>query len=241
MNQKLSERLATLPEALSKATNEEAVSTAVSEVERLVLKSTFDDAQSGSLGEYVSQDYVVGERNTRGLSWKLNLLRTVAQNTFTELLRVGVHGGNVKLLGYQDHINATLAIYNALVDAYGTVAQAAFTSFSDENKPAEGDAPVHKAGWINQFLLAAPDQLGEDLTASREKDLGSNAKAANVIAEQSAALKAFKETILPPPAPRAPRKSKAVAEGEEGAEGNGEAENDSASEDDESTQDDTAE
>lgn len=240
MNSKVTERLAALPENLSKATTEEAVSIAVAEVERLILKSTFEEAPTGSLGDYVAQDYVVGERNTRGLSWKLGLLRTVANSNFTEVLRVGVHGGNVKLLGYQDHIDSTLAIYNALVDAYGTVSQAAFTSFSDENKPAEGDAPVHKAGWINAWLLEAPTQLHDDLEASRAKDLSSNAKAANVIAEQAAALNAFKATILPPPAPRAPRKSKDATE-VEGAEGNAEAESNSASEDDESTQEGTAE
>lgn len=234
MNQKLTDKLDKLPAALETAKTTEDVTTAVVEIERLVLQSNYEDSRSGSPEEsYIAQDYVVGERNTRGLSWKLNLLRSIAAANFCRLVRVGVHGGQTRILGQQSNIDVTLRIYDALVATYTRLSTAAFTDFSDGHKSAEGAPTVHKAGWINQFLIEAPNELMADVVASREKDAGANSKVATMIAERTAKLQEFATSLAPAKPEKAPKAEKAPKSPKAGkttaSNGNAEAETSSAS------------
>lgn len=210
MNQRLNEKLTSFPETMSKAKTAEEISNSIVEIERLVLKSNFEDHQAGSpAAPYVAQDYIVGERNTRGLSWKLNLLRTIAAATFCKMVRMGVHGGNVRILGQGENIDTTLRIYETLVDTYDGFGKTAFTDFSDGQKGEEGTPKVHRAGWINQFLVAAPEALASALTESRAKDAVSNGKLASMVAERESALHEYASSLVPAKPPQAEKAPKA--------------------------------
>lgn len=205
MNQKLTEKLSSLPDNLTAAATPADMSTAIVETERLVLKSNLEDTSPGPV---IAQDYLVGEANTRGLSWKLNLLRKVADANFCKLVRIGVHGGTTRLLGTQENIDTTLSIYDALVAAYTAKSAAAFTEFIDGNKTEEGAPSVHKAGWINQWLIDAPNAIFEAVSESRETDAGNNKKLADMIAERTSAVTEFQASLAPVKPPKAERAPK---------------------------------
>lgn len=225
MNQRLNDKLSTIAETLAEVKTVEELQNTTVEIERLVLKSNFEDFQSGKpQAAYEARDYVVGERNTRGLSWKLNLLRMIAEFNFCKMVRVGVHGGQTKILGQPENIDTTLTIYHALVPAYENLSKTEFTNFSDGQSKEEGAATVHRVGWINAFLLESPVKLGEALKESRERDAGSNGKIAGAIAEMNSNLTTFQSSLAPAKAESAPKaekapKSKKSSQTQETAEG----------------------
>jgi hypothetical protein len=209
MNQRLSDKLSTFPESLSKAKSKDEVNTAVVEIERLVLKSNFEDHQNSVSAAYEAQDYTVGEANTRGLDWKIRLLRVLSNANFCYLQRLGVHGGQTQVIGQPENIDVTFQIYNALIPAYEAVSVAAFEDFLEGNSKEEGAAKPHKAGWINKFLVEVPAELGEKLHESQEKDAGTNGKLAAMIASKKTELQEYQKTLTPPRIERTPRAKKA--------------------------------
>lgn len=213
MNQRLSNLLDTFPSELEKATSVAAIAEAIASIEAQVLKSNLEE---NSTAPVVAQDFLVGEANTRGLSFKLNLLRQVASANFTQVVRIGVHGGTVKILGQQDNIDITLAIYNALIPAYESVSKTAFTEYADSQKGEEGPA-AHRVGWINKFLVDAPDEAFASVANAREAQGGSNRKIADLLAQKTSDIVAFKATLTPPkpvkePKAPKPKKTKAAVE-----------------------------
>lgn len=209
MNQRLSDRLDKLPELLAEAKSIDAVDNAIVEVERLVLKSNYESHQSGSPeAAYEARDYVVGERNTRGLDWKLRTLRVVADANFCRMVRVGVHGGQTRILGQPENIDITLRIFETLVPALDAVSKTEFTNFSDGQNKEENAPVVHRAGWINKFLIEHAPALGTTIQESREKDAGSNGKLATMVSSREAALQEFANSLVPAkpaPAPKTPK------------------------------------
>lgn len=215
-------KLAQLPEALAKAKSSAEVATAVVDVERNLLKQVMDAHTGGrDTEDYTTQDFLVGERNTRGLSWKLALLRVIAANNFCQMIRIGVHGGTTQIAGQPANIENTLAVYNAISGVMDPLSQSAFTSYSEANKDGEGEPPIHKVGWVNKFLLDLPGELSDALKAAREKDAGGNGKLAKTIEEKDAALATFTKSLAPvkaaaqprtPKAPRAPKPPKNAGE-----------------------------
>lgn len=213
MNQKLTDKLARFPEAIAGVKTLDELTTSLVEIERLVLKSNYETKQSGSpLAEYEARDFIVGESNTRGLSWKLNLFRAIAEATFCKMVRVGVHGGNVRVLGQPENIDTTLQIYNALVPVFEGLGGTAFTEYSDGQKGEEGEAPVNRTGWVNQWLIAAPTKLAEAVAESRTHDTSQNGKIANMVLEANSELTVYQSSLAPAKVertPRAPRDPKA--------------------------------
>lgn len=208
MNQKLTDRLNALPETAAKSSKFDEVVASVVEVERLVLKSNYEDKQSGVTAEFEKREYEVGGPNTRGLSWKLVLFRTIADATFCQMVRVGVHGGNVLVLGQPDNVNATIAIFESLVPVMDTISKSAYTEFADGPKE-EGASTPNRTGWINQWLIDAPETLSTAIAESRSKDTSSNSKIANMVAEAESALKEFRGTVVPPKPVKVPKAPKA--------------------------------
>lgn len=208
MNAKLTDKLTKLPETLSAATDLAALTNSLVEVERLVLKSNYENKQSGSpVGEYEARDFVVGEANTRGLSWKLNLCRAVAEGTFCKMVRSGVHGGNVRILGLPENVDTTIQIYTALVPAFEILGGTAFTGFADGL--GEGEAAPNRTGWVNQWLIATPAELASAITESRANDTSQNRKIADMVEEANSALTVFQSSLTPAKVERAPREPKA--------------------------------
>lgn len=215
MNQKLTDKLATLPETLGTSKDVDELNNAVVEVEREVLRSNFTDSQSGSPQEaFTARDYILGERNTRGLSWKLNLMTVVAEANFCRMVRVGIHGGQTQILGQPENIDTTIRIYESIVPVYDTVGKAAFDSFAEGNGKEEGAATPNRAGWINQYLIKAPEAMGAAIEAQRSKDAASNGKIAKMIAEKGEELNTYRASLAPakpvkePKAPKAPKTPK---------------------------------
>lgn len=208
MNQKLTDKLTKLPETLSGTADFEGLKNAIVETERLVLKSNYENKQSGApVGEYEARDFVVGEANTRGLSWKLNLCRAVAEGTFCKMVRTGVHGGNVRILGLPENVDTAIQIYTAAVPAFDILGGSAFTAFADGL--AEGEAAPNRTGWINQWLIAAPAELASAIAESRISDTSQNRKIADMVAEADSALTVFQSSLTPAKVERAPREPKA--------------------------------
>lgn len=212
MNQRLTERLAAFPETVGKATNMEGVQNAFIDISRHVLNSNFEEAKAGQdPGPYISRDYSLGDRNTRGLSWKLNLMRMVCEGTFCHMHRVGVHGGQVQIRGTEENVNTAIQIFEALVPAFEAQGKTAFTEFSDGPKE-EGAPTPHRAGWINQYLISAPAEISTALSAVRSEDAGKNGKLAAMIAERENGLKEYQASLAPvkpAPEPKTPKAKKA--------------------------------
>lgn len=243
MNQQLTERLEKLPEILGKATTVAELNAAVVDLERLVLKSNYADSQSGSPeAAFEARDYILGERNTRGLSWKLNLMTVIAEANFCRMVRVGIHGGQTQILGQPENIDTTIRIFEAIVPVYDTVGKNEFTSYSDSASKEEGAATPHRAGWINQYLTKAPEAMGAAIEESRTKDTSGNSKLAKMVEERTAELNQFRASLVPakpvkePKAPKAPKAPK-QPKGQKASRSNGSSgdESDSESEDDENT------
>jgi len=218
MNSRLTAQLASFSGALESATTGEEIQAALVALEGTVLKSNIEEQSTASVE---AREYLVGEANTRGLSWKLNLLRQVAAANFCQLVRVGVHGGNTKILGQPENIDITLAIYEALIPAYEALSSKAFTEFSDAQTKGEGEPTVHRVGWVNKFLIDAPDSAFGAVSGDRESAASGNRKASDTINEKSSAVATFKASLAPakpakePKAPKAPKaKKSAPAEGE---------------------------
>lgn len=202
-------KLDQLQENLSKAKSVGDVNGLLVDVERQVMKRVYDDRNAGRDTEaYTAEDYLLGEKNTRGLSWKLVLMREVARANFCQMIRIGAHGGTVKIVGQPSNIAATRTIYEALASSFDPIGQAAFASYNDAR--GENDAPVHKIGWVNQFLINTPTELGAALTESREKDAGGNAKLAKMLEEKNSDLQAYLKSLAPSKPTPAPKDSNAA-------------------------------
>lgn len=216
MNQRLTERLSKFSEMANNAKSINELTNVVVETERIVFKSNFEDRQGGGPeANYETREFVVGEANTRGISWKLNLLRAVADANFSKMVRVGVHGGQAILLGQPDNLDITFAIYHALEPVYERLGKTAFDEFMEAQQGAEGTEKINRGGWINQWLVASPANLTETINESRNKDAASNGKLANLLVEKDTALQSYLETVTPPKpvktpkAPKAPKEPKA--------------------------------
>lgn len=205
-------KLDQLPENLTKAKSVSDVNGLLVDVERQVMKRVFDERNAGRDTEtYTAEDYLLGEKNTRGLSWKLVLMREIAKANFCHMQRIGAHGGTIRIHGQPSNIAATKQIYEALAAGLEPISQSAFTSFNDAR--AEGDAAVHKIGWINKFMIDTPAELGTALTESRNKDAGGNAKLAKMLEEKGEELKTYQASLAPAkaaPAPKDPNALKAA-------------------------------
>ena len=205
MNSRLTSQLDSFASTVDSAADAQAIQAAIVSIEETVLKSNLEEQ---STAPTVVQDYLVGEANTRGLSWKLNLLRQVAAANFCQLVRVGVHGGTVRLIGQQENIDITLRIYDALVSAYEALSAKEFTAFVDGQPKEEGVAAPHRVGWTNKFLVGAPDDAFAAVTSSRES-ASSNKKVADLIAEKNSGIAELKSTLAPAKPERAPKEPKA--------------------------------
>lgn len=211
MNAKTQSLLNNFPAALEKATTNEEIKQAVVELENAVLKSNLDENSDAPV---VARDYVVGEANTRGLSWKLNLLRAVAAANFCQLMRIGVHGGNTRVLGQEDNLNITFAVYDALVAKYEEASAKAFQDFSDAQSKDENAEKVHRVGWTGKYLIDSPTEVFEAVMQAREEN--SNAKVTAMVERKNEALGQLRATFTPTRTPAAPKakKSKAPKDGE---------------------------
>lgn len=209
------EKLAQFPETLKTAKTLDAVTAALIDVENSIFKTVLDSHVSGQDNEtYTARDFLVGERNTRGLSWKLGLLSAIAAANFCAMVRVGVHGGTTKIVGQPSNIDTVESLFNALAGGLETVGQSAFQTFNDGRK--EGEPAVHKVGWVNQFMLDAPGALTTALAARRDQAASGNAKLAKTFEEKDASLAEFRKTLAPvkatpaPKDPNAPKPPKAA-------------------------------
>ena len=208
MNAQLTEAINGLSTRLENAKNPGDIQKAIVEIHRQALKASFDAGQTGDAANYTSREYSVGEANTRGLSWKLNLLRRVAEANLTKMVRTGVHGGGTRILGTSDNIDATIAIYEALAAHFTAASPKAFEDYSAENK-AEDGTTVHRAGWMNKWLVDNPDEIFTAVQAQRERDAGSNKQLQNSILEANSALNVYQSSLSPAKAPKAEKAPKA--------------------------------
>lgn len=204
MNAKLQSQLSNFPAALERAETNEAIQSVVVDLENAVLRSNLEDTSDSP---FVSRDYVVGEPNTRGLSWKLNLLRLVAAANFCQLMRIGVHGGNTRVLGQEENLNTTFQVYDALAARYEELSKKAFQEFSDSRNKGEGEESVHRVGWVGKFLIEAPTEAFQAVTNAREE--GSNSRTTAMIEKKNEGLNTLRATFTPARTPAAPKAKKA--------------------------------
>lgn len=210
MNQRLTNLLTTLPDTLTKTDSNAAIQTAVVALEDAVLRSNLENYQNNAEGPFVSREYLVGEANTRGLSWKLNLLRLVAAANFCQLVRLGVHGGSTRVLGQEENLNTTFTVYDALVLCYEELSKKAFTDFTDQQEKGSEETTTHRVGWVNKFLQDAPTEVFAAVDSARAS--ATDRKAEAMIAKKDEQMKELKATFAPvkaAAAPKAPKEKKA--------------------------------
>lgn len=205
MNQKLTSAIASLNDKLEAADSPEAIQSVLVDYGNTALKSNLEDSQNNSGGEVTSREYLVGEANTRGLSWKLNLLRQCAQVNFCQMVRLGVHGGSVRIIGTEENINATFALYDALVPRYEEVSKKAFQDFSDQQGKEEGGKAPHRVGWVNQYLIETPNSAFGAVQEAR----GSNPRVDAMLAQNEERFKEVRASFAPARAEKAPKAAKA--------------------------------
>ena len=208
MNNKLQTLLTQLPTNLANAESNDAIKTVVVDLENAVLRSNLEETSDTP---FVSRDYVVGEANTRGLSWKLNLLRLVATANFCQLMRIGVHGGNTRVLGQEENLDTTFQVYDALTDRYAELSAKEFESFSDARSKEENAEKVHRVGWVGKFLIDAPTEVFAAVEASRQEN--ASAKVTALIEKKNEGLNQLRATFAPVRTPAAPKAPKAPKEG----------------------------
>lgn len=217
MSAVVDQKIEGLADALKGAKDAAAVSAIIVDLERQILKQNFDARNAGQDEDpIVTVPYEVGGRNTRGLSWKLELLRAVSKANFVVMRRTGVHGGGVNLIGQQKNIDLTLKIYDALAAAYDPLSTAAFTSYSEGR--TENDPAVHKVGWMNQFLIETPKQMGQSIDEAFATATSGNSKLAKVVQDKTDELSAYvaSQSLASKPAkePKAPKAKKSAKNGQ---------------------------
>lgn len=204
MNTKLQSMLSNFPAVLERATTNDDIRTAVVDLENAVLKSNLEE---NTEGPYTSREYLVGEPNTRGLSWKLNLLSLVARANFCERMRLGIHGGSTRILGQDENLDVTFQVYDALVAKYEELSKKAFDTFVEGQSKDEKAPTVHRVGWLGKFLIDAPNEVFE--AVFRVRDDGANAKTMAMIEKKNEGLAELRNTFTPTRSPATPKPKKA--------------------------------
>lgn len=200
------EALTGLPEVLKTAKSTSTVTSAISNVVRQLASEQYSAHNAGSDTEaYEARDYLVGERNTRGLSWKLNMLREIAAANFCQMVRTGVHGGGTKLIGQPSNIDNTLAIYDAVIAAVEPIAATAYAELSDSRDEGSTEPLPHKVGWTNKFLTDYPTDLTTAIQTQRESDAGKSSAYGEMITQKNSDLATFKSTLGLAKAAKEPR------------------------------------
>lgn len=200
------EALTGLPETLKTAKSTADVKTAISNVVRQLAADQYKANNGGTDTEaYEARDYLVGERNTRGLSWKLNMLREIAAANFCEMVRTGVHGGGTKIIGQPTNIDNTLAIYDAAVAASEPIAATAYAELVDGRNADDTEPTPHKVGWTNKFLTEFPSEITATITTQRDADAGGSTAYADMINQKNSDLKTYKSSLGLTKAPKEPR------------------------------------
>lgn len=208
MNSKLAENLEKFPQTLTNVKDVSGLIESVVGLERLVLKSNYEDRQSGNQAAYERREFEVGGPNTRGLSWKLALCRVLAEATFCKMVRTGVHGGGTVILGRPENIDITIKLFTDLTPVYDELSKTVYTETAEGASQADGATPMTKAGWISAWLLNTPLEMATAIKESREKDASSNQKIAAMISEAEAGLMEYEKTLEPIKVTRAPKASR---------------------------------
>ena len=151
---------------------------------------------TSSKEEYSADFISVGDRKSRGLQWKLNLLYVLAEYNFCVFIRYGHHGGDGVLVGQQVNKDAVRMMFDATVLTVDRIADLEWYLIKNNLTEWYKAGGPSTTAWKNSFKIGFVTGLRLKMQLERKSEVLEDNRASALVSLKDMELKeAVTETV----------------------------------------------